>query len=123
MVFLPPANDVWGKVIFLQASVCPQVGGSLSREVSVKGGLCLGSLSRGSMSRRSLSGSLCPERSLCPEWGLYPGGSLSRGSLNRGFFVQGVSVQRGVSVQGGLCPGEVGLCPGWSLAGNPLPLR
>ena len=26
---LPPANEVWGKVIFSQASVCPQGGGGL----------------------------------------------------------------------------------------------
>ena len=25
-IFLPPANEVWGKVISLQASVCPQGG-------------------------------------------------------------------------------------------------
>ena len=24
---LPPANEVWGKVVFLQVSVCPQGGG------------------------------------------------------------------------------------------------
>ena len=65
--------------------------------VSVKGGLCpggfcqevvpvkRGSLSRGSLSRGSLSG-----------------GSLSReGPLSRG-----VSVQREVSVHGGLCQGD-----------------
>ena len=51
--------------------------------------------------------------------------SLSRGSLSKGVSVQGdlclgVSVWE-VSVQGGLCPGEVsvqgGLCPGGSLSG------
>ena len=34
---LPPANEVWGKVICLQACVCPQ-GGAWSRGVSAPGG-------------------------------------------------------------------------------------
>ena len=56
---LPPANEVWGKVMFSQASVCPR-GGFLYDVTSclaawshvpggtVEGGLCLGGfLSRG----------------------------------------------------------------------------
>ena len=35
---LPPANEVWGKVICLQACVCPQ-GGCLLRGVPVSGGV------------------------------------------------------------------------------------
>ena len=58
-------------------------GWSPSRGVGLRPG---GSLSRGSPSRGS------------PSEGLHPGGSLSRGSLS-----MGVSVKRGVSVQGGLC--------------------
>ena len=29
-LFLPPANEVWGKVIFSQASVCPRAGEGVS---------------------------------------------------------------------------------------------
>ena len=45
---LPPANEVWGKVMFSEAFFCPQRGplsrGSLSRGVSVQGGLYPGGL-------------------------------------------------------------------------------
>ena len=56
------------------------VRGSLSREVSVQGGLCPGRF----LSRGSLSGDLCPGRSLSREvsiQGVSFRGSLSRGSL------------------------------------------
>ena len=51
--YLPPANEVWGKVMFLQVSVCPQEGGiqGVSIQVLESGG---GPLSG---SRRSPSGS------------------------------------------------------------------
>ena len=51
---MQPANEVWGKVIFSQASVCPRGGVSVQREgVSVKGGLCpVEPLSRESLSGR-----------------------------------------------------------------------
>ena len=86
-------------------------GVSLSREISVQGGLC--------------PGSLCGD-----------GGSLSRG-LCLGVSVQGISVQgvsvheglfpggslsRGISVQGGLCPrGSLSWGDGWSLSGDLCP--
>ena len=43
LIFLPPANEVWSKVMFLHLSVILFTGG-----VSVQGGLCLG----GSLSKR-----------------------------------------------------------------------
>ena len=101
-----------GKVMFLH--LCDSVhegGGSLSRGVSVQGGLCRGvSLSKGV----SVQGCLCPgvsvQGDLCPG-GLWPGGSLSRGvSVQRGSLSSGV----GVSVQQGR-----GLCPGGSMSGRP----
>ena len=92
---LPPATKLWQGNVF--TPVCHSVHGgclcpsmhhrSHDRGVSVKGGLCPG----GSLSRGSLSG-----RSLCPG-SLCPGVSLSEG-LCLG----------GVSVLGGPCPG--GLC-------------
>ena len=45
--FLPPAKEVWGNVIFLQASVCPQgclCPGVSDQEVSDQWGLCRGGL-------------------------------------------------------------------------------
>ena len=39
-VLLPPANEVWGKVICLQACVCPQGRGCLARGGPAPGG-CL----------------------------------------------------------------------------------
>ena len=83
---LPPANEVWGKVIFSQASVCPQ--GSLCLEGGpCPGGLCpgvsvWGFLSRGSLSRGLCSGGLC-QGGLC-QGGLCQGGSLFRRSLSGG---------------------------------------
>ena len=73
-ILLPPANEVWGKVIFSQASVILYTGeGSLSgRGWSVQGGLCL----EASLSREGL----------CPGEGLSPGG----------ISVWGVSVQGGI---------------------------
>ena len=47
-LFLPLANEVWGKVIFSQASVCPQ-GVSLSGGFLSGGGLCLGGLCLGGL--------------------------------------------------------------------------
>ena len=85
LLFLPPANEVWGKIMFLHLCVILfTVGGG--GEVSVpacttghmkNGGLC--------------PGGLCP-RGLCP-WGylggLCPWGSLSRGYLSRGSLSRG----------------------------------
>ena len=85
---------------------------SLSGDLS-QGGFCPGGFSvQGSLSRElSVQGGVCPEESLCSE-------GLCLGGLCLGVSVQwGVSVQRkgsvqmvsvwGVSVQGGLCLGEV----------------
>ena len=82
-------------------------GVSLSRGVSVRRSLSReGSLSRGSLSRRasvqrgSLSGG-----HLCPG-GLCAGGLCAGRSLSRwGGLCLGAPLSRGVSVQGGLCPG------------------
>ena len=126
------------QVGFLSRGVC--LGGSLSRVslcggVSVQGwGLCpgVGSLSKGSLSGRSLSRGGVPVQG----WSLCPGvGSLSRGRVS----VQGWDLcpglgslsRAGVSVQGGLCPGgslsreisvQGGICPGGSLSGSPRTL-
>ena len=62
--FLPPANDVWGKVIFSQVCLIPSVhgGGVCIQGVCIQGGLHLrglhlgGSASRGSASGGSASG-------------------------------------------------------------------
>ena len=56
---------------------------------------------------------MCSQVSVCPQGdlGLYPGGTPVPGRVS----VQGVSVHRGVSVQGGLCLGvsvKGGLCQG-----------
>ena len=113
--------SVWG---------CLCVGVSLCGGVSVWGCLCLGgfsvqgwslcpwvgSLSRGSLSGRSLSRGGVPVQG----WSLCPGvGSLSRGRVS----VQGWDLcpglgslsRAGVSIQGGLCPGG-------SLSGSPRTL-
>ena len=93
--FLPPANEVWGKVMFLHLSVSHSVhmGASvwchflfwMPGPMFLLRGLrlwahvpCGGSLSGGLCLGRSLSGGLCP----------------------------GVSV-KGVSVKGGFCPGDL----------------
>ena len=88
----------FAKVMFSQLSVCPRGGGgalsrrvslssvSLSKEVSVRGGwgFCQGG---------SLSRTVSVKRGLCLE-GLSPGGeSLSRGSLSRDLCLGGGSVR------------------------------
>ena len=112
--YLPPASEVWGKIIFSEAcgshsvhrgslydvTSClaawfhvPSVGGlHLWSQVSLKG-LCPG---------WSLSRVVSVQGGLCPGW------SLSRWSLSRL-----------VSVQGGLYPGwslSRVFCPGWSMS-------
>ena len=136
-IFLLPANDVWGKVMFSQVFVCPQgEWGSLSQhssQVTWPAGLCPGgpclvgvsvqgtSVKGGSLFRGPLSGGSLSMGVFVQWGGLCPGrGSLSRDGIfvHRGGLCPGreISVQ-GVSVQGGLCPGqslsrEGGLCPG-----------
>ena len=71
--YLPPANEVWGKVIFLQACVCP-LGGVWSRG----GGAC----SRGGASSWGglVLGRGVPAPGGVPTpGGLVPGGACSRG--------------------------------------------
>ena len=127
----PPANEVWGKVLFSQVSIhrggdlglwgVSVLGGSLScggGGLSPKGDSVSGrSLSRGSLSRgesvrgesvqgESLSRGVYLSRGcLCP-WGcLCSGGSLSRGSLSWRFLYKGGSVSGGLMGRG-LCLGE-----------------
>ena len=67
--------------VSVQEFLCP--GQSLSRRISVLGGLCpRGLCPGGSLSRGPLSRGVSVQRSLCPG-GLCPGVSLPRGSLSR----------------------------------------
>ena len=87
-------------------------------------GVCLstgGSLSQGV----SILRGLCPRGSLSRGFSVQGvsvqgGVSVQVGSLSRWVSVQGVSMPKGVSVQGGLCPGGFhpwgGLCPRGSLS-------
>ena len=88
VMFLMPANDVWGEVMFLHVCVilfrgvlCPSMHHkSHDKRVCVQGGLCVQGVSVwGSLSR----------------WGVCPGGSLSKGGLSR----VGKSLSKGVSVR------------------------
>ena len=56
---LPPANEVWGKVVFLQVSVCPQGGGlsMMSLPVWLTGPMLLGGLSLAPCSFQGVSAS------------------------------------------------------------------
>ena len=95
ITFLPPANEIWGKVMFSQVFVCPQgvsvpacITDDMTRwGVSVQGGLCPGrvSVQVGSMPG---GGGLYPgEGVLCPvvsvQGGLYPGGLCQGGPHGR----------------------------------------
>ena len=84
--FLPLANEVWGKVMFLHLCVILFTGGGMGG-VSVPTCTTDHITRGGSLSRESLSGGLCPGASLSRgsmSEGLCPGGSLSRGSLSGG---------------------------------------
>ena len=100
--FLPPANEVWGKVIISEACVILVMGWGWWSLYDVTSclaawshvpswGFCLWSHvpSMGSLFRGSLS------------WGLCLGVSVY-GSLSRGVSVAGIFVQRGISVLGGI---------------------
>ena len=82
--FLPPANEVWGKLMFSQVFVCPPGRG-----------VCVPACITGHMT----GGGLCPSIHHRPhDWeGLYPGGS-----------VQGALCPRWGSLlsKGGLCRGD-----------------
>ena len=96
---LLPANEVWGKVMFLHLCVIlfTGQGGGLCPSIHHKSHDRRFSVQGVSVQGGSLSGSLCPE------------GPLSRGSLSRGGSLTG-----GVSVHGSLCPLESlsgGVCP------------
>ena len=118
-----------GKVMFSHLCVILFTVGSLSRGVSVWGGLCLrGSLSRGvSVQGISVQGVLCLKGSLCPEGFLsrrvsVQGGSVQGNLCPGGSLSRGFSVWRGVSVQGGFCPGgslSRGSLSRGSLSGRP----
>ena len=109
----------FAKVMFSQMFVCPFVCLKGGGGCFCAGGLCAGGLcSGGSLSREiSVYGGLCPG-DLCP------GGLCPWGSLSMGVSVHGVSVG-GLCARGSLCK-EVsvqgGLCPGGSLSGRP-PVR
>ena len=87
-MFLLPANEVWGKVMFLHLCVILFRGGLCMMSLPVwlpglifllvglcPGGLCLGSLSRGDLCRGSLLGGSLSREDLCRGGG----GSLSGG--------------------------------------------
>ena len=68
-MLLPPANEVWGKVVFLHLCIILFTVGSASRGVRIQGGLPPG------------GGGLHPGgRGICiqGEKGLHPGGGLGR---------------------------------------------
>ena len=77
IIFSPPANEVWVKVIFLQACVSHSVH---------RWGLCMMSYPVWLPGLMFLLGGLCPG-GLCPR-----GVSVQEGSQSRGVSVQGVSV-------------------------------
>ena len=94
--YLPPANEVWGKVIFSQVFFHP------------RGGLCMMSLPVWlSVPMFLLGGSLT--RVPCSFWGV----SVQGVSVQEGVSVHRVSVQ-GVFVHGGLCAGR-----GWRPSPTP----
>ena len=70
-VFLPPANEVWGKIMFLQASVilltggCLLPGGCLLRGRYAPGWVCSGGV---------LPGGVCSRVESAPGGGSAPGG-------------------------------------------------
>ena len=117
-ILLPPANEVWGKVMFLHLSVILFLGGlcpsmhhrSHDQGVSVQGvsiqeGLCPG----GSLSREGMG--LCPGRGwVSVQGGLLPANKVwGKGNV---FTPVCDSVHGGGSLhhklhdQGGLCPGR-----------------
>ena len=115
-LFLPPANEVWGKEMFSQACVILFTGvyiqgGSASRGVYRRGGAYLRVV--------STSGGVYL-------WGcLPPGVSTSRGSLHPrgvciqgGVYLQGVYLQGGVYLRGCLPPGVVCIQEGSATRGS-----
>ena len=83
--FLPPANEVWGKVIFSQAPVILSMvgggGGAGGFQACITGHVTRGSASRGVCIQGG--GSASRVRGLNPD-----GGSVSRGSASRGVCLQ-----------------------------------
>ena len=89
---LPPANEVWGKVMFLHLCVMQFTGGGVSVPACITGHMTRGSLSGGiSVQGGSLSGGSLSKGGLCPG-GLCSGGFCPVRSQSRGVSVQGVSV-------------------------------
>ena len=70
-MLLPPANEVWGKVIFSQVFVCPQ-------------GVGFSTCITGYMTRGPASSGVLPLAGVCIQGGLHPGGVCIQGDLHRG---------------------------------------
>ena len=113
--FLPPANEFWGKVMFLHVSVSHSVHMGVSVWCHFLSGCLVTCPFWGSLSLVPCSFwgslSLVP----CPLWGSLFGGlclgrSLSGGLCPRvsvkGVSVQGVSVEKGSLPRKGLCQGD-----------------
>ena len=71
VVLLPPANEVWGKVMFSQVFVCPQ-GGWLASQHASKVTWPGGSASGGVLHPRGLQPGLSASRRVCIQRDLYP---------------------------------------------------
>ena len=113
VAILPPANEVWGKLMFSHVFVCPWgvgfpvcITGHVIRRVCIQG-VCLqgglhsgGSASRGSASRGSAS------RGVCIQEGLHPGGLPPGGSAFRRVCIQGVCLQGGLHSGGSASRGS-----------------
>ena len=114
--YLPPAKEVWGKVMFLHMSVILSKGKGSLYDVTSSLATWSHVPSRGSLSRGTCRGVFVLRES--PSLGVCPGGLFckkkSRGSLSW------------ESLSRDLCPGgslSRGLCPGGSLSRGCFPDR
>ena len=92
---LLPANEVWGKVMFLHLCVILFMGGGVGVSVPayITGHITGASLYRGSLSKGGLCPGVSVQGSLCPEGVSVHGVSVQRGSLSRGSLSRRVSVR------------------------------
>ena len=75
-MLLPPANEVWGKVIFSQASVILFTGGMRGVCVCVVGGMC------GKGMCVAVEGGACMAKGVCMVWGAcVAGGACMAGEM------------------------------------------